>query len=122
VQDISLVFDAVATAKGSGTIGLTLSRPGAKLETTGEGDFHIQGQSRSGTRSGFKFGNAACVDDSGNFISNTVLTQDSTWLNNSANLTGGLILVNPQGVVYAHMNTIGTVRIRGNATTDIGPF
>jgi hypothetical protein len=62
------------------------------------------------------------VDDTGNFISNTVIDTAGAWLNNSANLTGGLILVNPQGVVYAHMNTIGTVRIRGNATTGIGPF
>lgn len=122
-QDFSLVADTLLTSTGVDSMGMTFSKPGAKLETTEQGNFNIQGTINTGSLSGLVFGTSASVDNSGNFVvASSLLQGQGAWLNIGSNLTGGLVLINPKGVVYAHMSTSGVVHIRGNAYPGLGPF
>jgi hypothetical protein len=115
-QDFSLVTDfqmtmdtgqcAMAVKKGS-----TLN-----MKDMLNGDLRIKSNT-SGTMTGLVFkesGNdCAALDSLGRFSCNNIDDRQRDWLDNSGNLTGGLVFRGTDGTVKMHMSNQPRVRIRG---------
>jgi len=80
------------------------------------GNMSIPGISQTSPFKGmiFKTGNpAAAVDNSGNFTCNTVNTSQGSFLDNSNNLVGGIVIRDNNRRAVAHVSAGGTTSIRG---------
>lgn len=93
-----------------------------KQNTTTNGRFtqsgYVQsrGNSATGTLAGLIFqksgSSGASFATSGNFIRSALSTQDTTWLNNTANHTGNLVIKSPAGIAVAAIQSTGRARLR----------
>jgi hypothetical protein len=86
------------------------------------GSLFVLGAEQSGALSGLKFSNAASITSGGNVVRASSLYNKKTWLDNAANLSGGLIFRDPDGRPIVHISTGGTISVRGgilpNMVTD----
>jgi hypothetical protein len=95
---------------------MTFNQNGAvKANLTGgnSGTLFTLGSEQTGAQSGLIFSNAASITSAGNLIRAASSYNEKQWLDNSANLTGGLIFRDANGVVILHVAPSGTVRTRG---------
>jgi hypothetical protein len=86
------------------------------------GSLFVLGAEQTGSLSGLKFSNAASITSGGNVVRASSLYNKKTWLDNAANLSGGLIFRDPDGRPIVHISTGGTISVRGgilpNMVTD----
>lgn len=95
---------------------MTFSQNGAaKANLTGgnSGTLFTLGSEQTGVPSGLIFSNAASITSAGNLIRAASSYNGKNWLDNSGNLTGGLIFRDANGVVILHVAPGGTVSTRG---------
>jgi hypothetical protein len=93
-----------------------------KQNTTTNGRFtrsgYVQsrGNSTTGTLAALIFqksgSSGASFATSGNFIRSALSTQDTSWLNNTANHTGNLVIKSPAGIAVAAIQSTGRARLR----------
>jgi bacillolysin len=82
--------------------------------TVANGKFRVAGTAGSGTVAGLKFGTNSSLTTGGNLIGSQILINSGRWLDQTANLTGGLVFRDAEGKSQMHVSTGGIVRIRDN--------
>ena len=129
-QDFSLVFDfpvspdtTCGDSRGHDAYGLIFGNTsGYQTITTQAGDFQLRGSQKTGSLSGLQFGSAVSIDNNGNLFCNSITPYQAAWLDNSSNLTGGLVLGRPDGTVYAHLASSGDIKIKKRVVMEYGTF
>lgn len=75
--------------------------------------FRSKGTVKTGTLSGLKFNNAASISTTGDVIGSQTLICSNAWLDNTSNLTGGLVLKDAAGKAQMCISSNGIIRTRG---------
>jgi Zn-dependent metalloprotease len=75
--------------------------------------FRSKGTVKTGTLSGLKFSNAASISTTGDVIGSQTLICSNAWLDNTSNLTGGLVLKDAAGKAQMCISSGGIIRTRG---------
>jgi hypothetical protein len=78
------------------------------------GKFRVAGTAGNGTVEGMRFGDHSSLTANGDLIGSQILINSGRWLDQTANLTGGLVFRDAQGNPQIHVSTGGIVRMRDN--------